>query len=1225
MKRKVKILLYSLGVFFILFLFTLGSKYLERYLQKVLPEFLSRMKMGEISFTSLKIDYLSQALKLNGLKYRLKVENFELVVQMDKCIVKFKRILSEWKKPLRRIEIGGGYIKLSLNKEEKGEGKEFSIPSFLEGSSISIKKLLFQIHTPEIETEGEVIGFQTDKISEIISGSIDLYIKKLLFSDKEIPVKSLSTDFMYTRDGISLFNLFIESEIGTLLAYTVDWDIGKRSDFNFKIVNLKHMGVRLGYGIFDGWYDFKKEELGGRVLFKKVEYDKFIGEEGEFRIKYSTKNKLLVIEEGMVKYKDGFLKIKRGTISRKGDIGFDIELVDLPFESFLFNTGGIESRVFNKYNGAIKLYGSLKPLMLSGDAKLESLNFLVCEDLYPSECRNSIFRVPKGNADIKFEIRPYGVDIIDAAIYLPNSKGYITADGNIFFEERLNLNIRLHSFEIGYISSIAGIPMGGMMKGEVYITGPFNDISIYYRGDIKNYSLLNLRFEDGNYTIFYRNEVLYYSGAVKTKKGGSLLANGFIDFSGEPSIHHISSLEEIESDDLTGMIGLPETVKEEIDKISATWNGSFLMDGSIKEKLPNMFGHLEISSQANYMGEVIDGLYAEGYFSDGEVAFKGYGIKGNEVFFEGGYKNGIIYTGISGNIKIDTIKAIKSADVNAEIYGEIFSPSLSFSGRTESLSFMGEIEKEMKEVFLTNKDFIFYKQGINSNEIGGCLVESDPTSFLKYKDISSKVNGCFIGSFSEGKIKLDAILKNSFIKVKDEVFYLKDVVKIKGTRGRLTFEGEEGFFRLTLSKDDVKITFRFPGEVLSIFEGLEIKRGFAEGNITFSIKDPLKSMKGNGRVENLSVGMRYIKFEKIWGEAIMDGKNINFRIYSSFPTEVSLEGTYSIEEGIITTSLKTSGIKIRREGLNAEVNSSIMGRIEPNKISLDGEIEFTKLFLPFDPSSLKNLSFPESKKEMEFEIENLRIKLPNVKVKGGGNELSGKGEITVKVINSPLVSGKLNFDGKISYFGKEFEITKGELLWEGAGVIPFVDIIATTTQEKSYVEEGEITSSYQVFLSIRGPANSLAVDLYSSPSLSREDILAFLFTGKTIKDIYESPVKGEGATVKIYEIGSEAILGPNVESLKRILRLDKFTMYPKYSETLHKTTTFMSIGKKIGEELWLEYSRDLNYEEQMFRFLWKPAKSFSLRSGWDNQNTKNRIGNSDLGNISVDFVFQYEF
>ncbi len=1221
--KKIKILFYSGGILLFVFLLMILSRYLEKYIEKMAPAIFSKMNLGEISFSSMKIDYLSQALKLNNLKYQLKGENFEVSAQIEKSTIKFKRLLTDLKKPLRGIEFENGYVKFLVKEGKTEKGEKISIPPFLEGSFLSLKNLRFEITAGKIEAEGEILGFKTDKISEIINGETILSFKKLVLSSKEIPVRALSSDFIYRKNGIYLFNLLLDSEIGTVFAHKLDWKIGKKLDFDLTVTNLKEKEFSLGYGSFEGSYDLEKDEVNTNCSFRKAGYKKFLAEEGELFLRYSIKNKTLFVENGKIKYGDGFLKVQKGDFSN-GNIRFEIELVEVPFEHLLLNTGHVETRVFNTYTGNIRAEGSIKPVMIKGDAELSASNFRVCQELYPYPCIKPVLKFPSAKTNLRFEIRPYGVEVIDVNIYLPDSKGYITADGSIFFDESLNLSIKVHSLEIGYLSPIAEIPMSGMMKGDVYITGPFNDVSVHYRGEIENYSITPLHFESGNYTIFYRNEILYYSGAVKTKSGGSLLADGFIDFSDEPTIHHISSFEEVETEELADMIGLPKPVKEEINKILARWNGNFLMEGSIKEKLPSMFGHLETSS-ATYLGEGIDKFYAEGGFSDGEVHFKGYGLKGNPVIFEGGYKNGVIYAEISGNPEINSVKLIKNLEVQAEVYGEIFSPLLALNGKSEDFSFLGEIGEELKEVLIINKDFVFYKKGLNDAEFGGCLVNSDIGEFFKLKDISSKINVCFLASLSHGKTELEGTFENLSIRLGNETFYLKEPVKIKDTKGKLTFEGKNGFVRLNLSEEEAKLTFQFPPDILSIWGGYEIKKGYVEGNLSFPLKEPVKNVKGYIRVENISVGLRYIKLEKIWGEGELDGKTLHFKIYSDFPTEINVEGTYSIEDGIISATIKTKELKIMREGLNAEINSSLRGILGPERVSLNGEVEFTKLFLPFDLSFIKNFSFTENTPKKEIEIENLRIKFPDVKIKGGGNDLNGKGEITLRGLTSVTASGKLNFEGKLSYLGKDFEIRKGEILWDGSGLIPFLDILAQTTQERAYFEESEITSSYEIYLTIKGSAESPVVELYSSPSLSREDLLALLFTGKTIKDIYENPVKGEGATAKIYEIGSGAILGKELESLKRTWRLDKFTIYPKYSETLHKTTTFMSVGKKIGEKLWMEYARDLNYDEQEFKFLWRPSGTLSVKSGWDNRNTKMTTGNSELGNISVDLILQYEF
>ncbi|MHC1790138.1 translocation/assembly module TamB domain-containing protein [Solidesulfovibrio sp.] len=173
-----------------------------------------------------------------------------------------------------------------------------------------------------------------------------------------------------------------------------------------------------------------------------------------------------------------------------------------------------------------------------------------------------------------------------------------------------------------------------------------------------------------------------------------------------------------------------------------------------------------------------------------------------------------------------------------------------------------------------------------------------------------------------------------------------------------------------------------------------------------------------------------------------------------------------------------------------------------------------------------------------------------VYVRGLGLESRWTGRTTVTgTAAAPVVIGRYGVEkGTIDLLGSNLEITKGELVFNGApGAVPAFDILAETTS-------GGITAG----IAITGDAASPAINLTSTPALPRDEILARLLFGQSAGSL--SPIQAAQlaqAAASIYAGGTPTSI---LARTRRILRLDQLTIVPGKSGM---AGTVLRAGKEI--------------------------------------------------------------
>ncbi len=120
----------------------------------------------------------------------------------------------------------------------------------------------------------------------------------------------------------------------------------------------------------------------------------------------------------------------------------------------------------------------------------------------------------------------------------------------------------------------------------------------------------------------------------------------------------------------------------------------------------------------------------------------------------------------------------------------------------------------------------------------------------------------------------------------------------------------------------------------------------------------------------------------------------------------------------------------------------------------------------------------------------------NVRVRSGNVDIGGTGALHVGgTLDAPQLSGELDSTGgTLSYFNTVFRVQSGKVTFEPSqGLIPELDAVATTHVSNPDPNGfRNVSGSADVTITVKGPVTQLDIQLSSTPSYSREQILGLL-------------------------------------------------------------------------------------------------------------------------------------
>lgn len=279
-------------------------------------------------------------------------------------------------------------------------------------------------------------------------------------------------------------------------------------------------------------------------------------------------------------------------------------------------------------------------------------------------------------------------------------------------------------------------------------------------------------------------------------------------------------------------------------------------------------------------------------------------------------------------------------------------------------------------------------------------------------------------------------------------------------------------------------------------------------------------------------------------------------------------------------------------------------------IAIDGSVNIPKARIePLDLSTVQTLPDTVHIKGQEQADSPWKVYLRSKVILGKDVLLSYQGlkaglDGSITVTHEPgqlmLGVGKLFVtQGFYKAYGHKIDINHGELTFTGGPITnPGLNILATRTLEVSNAGQAldSSESEVQVGFKVQGDANNPNLKLYSSPSLSSQDILSYLVFGQPSTRLSDSNSAMLMQAIKAVGLTGHSVL----DSLKNNFGLTRFGVeskrfYNPQTQTNEQTSAFV-LGKQLSDRLSVNVSVGLLDPITILKIEYDISKRLSLTS-----------------------------
>jgi autotransporter translocation and assembly factor TamB len=235
---------------------------------------------------------------------------------------------------------------------------------------------------------------------------------------------------------------------------------------------------------------------------------------------------------------------------------------------------------------------------------------------------------------------------------------------------------------------------------------------------------------------------------------------------------------------------------------------------------------------------------------------------------------------------------------------------------------------------------------------------------------------------------------------------------------------------------------------------------------------------------------------------------------------------------------------------------------------------------------------PELVDEPDEELVATRL---NIFVRGPGalrihnNVADLRGDLDLVVRGSlarPVVFGEIQAEpgGTLLYSGNVYDVRRAGLQFTNPYRLePEIDLVATTRMRQ-----------YDVTLDVAGTLDRLNVNFASNPPLADLDVLALVAGGEEPRST-DLPGAGEptASSAQSFLYGQAASVVAN--RFNRLFGLDKFRIDPLTGESGNLSSARVTVGKRLGRDLFATYSYDPSLNElQILQLEWQISRQLTL-------------------------------
>ena len=526
-----------------------------------------------------------------------------------------------------------------------------------------------------------------------------------------------------------------------------------------------------------------------------------------------------------------------------------------------------------------------------------------------------------------------------------------------------------------------------------------------------------------------------------------------------------------------------------------------------------------------------------------------------------------------------------------------------------------------------------------------------------------------VPDFDKEKLKADASIKNFVYKNDDLIVKLSLDAAVRGDKIGIDFQD----LKVKVSDIGIKNAkpFEIAGDFsqLSItdkayFEG-ETNNFYLEGGVDLDKFDPYLHANGVFFMKKLGMKESYrassldgkILFDASYKNSNLNGKLdlVDFSYILQDPRIVlkNFNGTLLVENNNWTLESLSGNagdgklaLTGQGEGINPIENASLnisavnltgkyamigdfalsanldLIAFSEDQFSLSGDVELKNVIynqpLSLDSDFIKKIA-KLGKKKASSQLDKSKPVDLNLKIIGKNNIRIRTNLIQSDLFLDLVLSGttlKPDIDGtiivkngKIEYKQNDFTVTRGNLVFDGGGINPYLDFESTrnvTTKIQDTNKDFRITMTATGY-PIDG---ELDITFDSTPQLDQEQLRSLLLWGN-IGDEFSGDLAIAAAT---------DIMGITTE-VRKNFRLSKFELVPKYSEYDEKTVLKLIAEKELYRNLFLMLeSNPSDTTDQIIELKYR-AKRFEGILGWKNKD----MLESNYGGIGFDLKLEYVF
>ena len=262
-------------------------------------------------------------------------------------------------------------------------------------------------------------------------------------------------------------------------------------------------------------------------------------------------------------------------------------LHDASLPAILEASGLADPWVRMHINGDLQLAGSLKPLKLELASDLETRNFAVLTEGFRANTAPAVLSIANGAVRGGASIHEHEVELHGMEVSSGSSK--VTVEGTLAFDPKVGIDLRAVSeaLHLQDVSPIASVPFGGVSQVAATVEGPYEDLTVSGTLHALGTQILGYGLGETSATLIFHMPTLMADRITVLHGGGTITGSGRLHFDrASLEVEGAFDADRVDVGTVLATLGVsPEVAKH----FHAPASGRVLLDGPIG--LPNGVMH----------------------------------------------------------------------------------------------------------------------------------------------------------------------------------------------------------------------------------------------------------------------------------------------------------------------------------------------------------------------------------------------------------------------------------------------------------------------------------------------------------------------------------------------------------------------------------------------------------------------------------------------------------